>query len=117
VSLYLTGSNTGVLVSARPHEELLPSPFNQVPQFRGHEIHPKFVVCGFREDDPVVYCGSSNLALGDEHANGANVLAMRDAHVATVFVIEALALVDQYEFLNTLSIKSGSTGRCREPNR
>jgi hypothetical protein len=109
VSLYLPGSNTGVLVGGRPHKELLPPPFNQVPQFRGHEIHHKFVVCGFRGDDPVVYCGSSNLTLGGEHANGDNLLATRDADVATVFVIEALALVDHYEFLNTLSNKSGST--------
>jgi PLD-like domain len=109
VSLYLPGSNTGLLVSGRPHSELLPPPFNQVPQFRGHEIHHKFVVCGFRGDDPVVYCGSSNLALGGEHANGDNLLAIRDVDVATVFVIEALALVDHYEFLNTLSNKSGST--------
>lgn len=109
VSLYLPGHDTGVLVSGRPHAELLPPPFNQVPQFRGHEIHHKFVVCGFRGDDPVVYCGSSNLALGGEHANGDNLLAIRDADVATVFVIEALALVDHYEFLNTLSNKTGST--------
>jgi hypothetical protein len=109
VSLYLPGRNTGVLVSGRPHAELLPPPFNQVPQFRGHEIHHKFVVCGFRGDDPVVYCGSSNLALGGEHANGDNLLAIRDADVATVFVIEALALVDHYEFLDTLSNKTGST--------
>jgi hypothetical protein len=118
VSLYLPGSNTGVLVGGRPHKELLPPPFNQVPQFRGHEIHHKFVVCGFRGDDPVVYCGSSNLALGGEHANGDNLLATRDADVATVFVIEALALVDHYEFLNTLSNKIGlNTGRCCATNR
>ncbi|HME74108.1 MAG TPA: phospholipase D-like domain-containing protein [Mycobacterium sp.] len=109
VSLYLPGNNTGILVSGRPGKELLPPPFNQVPQFRGHEIHHKFVVCGFRGDDPVVYCGSSNLALGGEKANGDNLLAIRDADVATVFVIEALALVDHYEFLNTLSNKTGST--------
>jgi hypothetical protein len=109
VSLYLPGSNTGVLVSGRPGKELLPPPFNQVPDFRGHEIHHKFVVCGFRGDDPVVYCGSSNLALGGEHENGDNLLAIRDADVATVFVIEASELVDHYEFLNTLSNKSGTT--------
>jgi hypothetical protein len=32
----------------------------------GHEIHDKFVVCGLNGQDPVVYCGSSNLASGGE---------------------------------------------------
>jgi hypothetical protein len=108
VSLFVQGQKTGLLVSGRPGATLLPPPFNQVPQFRGHEIHHKFVVCGFRGDDPVVYCGSSNLALGGEQANGDNLLAIRDADVATAFVIEALALVDHYQFLDGLSKKSGA---------
>ncbi|MDH6242646.1 phospholipase D-like domain-containing protein [Mycobacterium sp. OTB74] len=111
VSLYLQGQKTGLLVSGRPGGTLLPPPFNQVPQFAGHEIHHKFVVCGFRGTDPVVYCGSSNLALGGEQANGDNLLAIRDADVATAFVIEALALVDHYEFLDGVSKKSGSSPR------
>lgn len=109
VSLYLPGQQTGVLVSGRPGSTLLPPPFDQVPQFAGHEIHHKFVVCGFRGADPVVYCGSSNLALGGEQQNGDNLLAIRDADVATTFVIEALALVDHYEFLDGLSSKTGTS--------
>jgi phosphatidylserine/phosphatidylglycerophosphate/cardiolipin synthase-like enzyme len=109
VSLFVQGQKTGLLVSGRSGATLLPPPFNQVPQFRGHEIHHKFVVCGFRGDDPVVYCGSSNLALGGEQVNGDNLLAIRDADVATAFVIEALALVDHYQFLDGLSKKSGTT--------
>ena len=44
----------------------------------GHQIHHKFVVCGFNGDDPVVYCGSSNLALGGEQHNGDNLLEIHD---------------------------------------
>jgi hypothetical protein len=67
----------------------------------GHQIHHKFVVCGFRGDDPVVFCGSSNLALGGEESNGDNLLAVHDDDVATVFAIEALLLVDHFNFLDS----------------
>ena len=109
VALYLPGQPRGLLVTGKPGQTLLPPPFAQVPRVDGHEIHDKFVVCGFRGDDPVVYCGSSNLALGGEQANGDNLLAIRDSDVATVFVIEALALVDHYQFLDGLSQRSGTS--------
>jgi hypothetical protein len=48
----------------------------------------------------VVYCGSSNLALGGEKDNGDNLLAISDGDVATVFAIEALTLVDHFDFLD-----------------
>jgi hypothetical protein len=63
-------------------------------------VHHKFVVCGFNTNDPVVYCGSSNLALGGEQLNGDNLLALHDPAVATVFAIEALGLIDHFHFLN-----------------
>jgi hypothetical protein len=63
-------------------------------------VHHKFVVCGFNRPDAVVYCGSSNLANGGEEANGDNLLAIHDADVATVFAIEALSLVDHFNFLD-----------------
>jgi len=69
----------------------------------GHQVHHKFVVCGFNGPDPVVFCGSSNLALGGEENNGDNLLAIRDGDVATVFAIEALALVDHFQFLDRSS--------------
>jgi hypothetical protein len=55
VWLYLPGQKTGLLVSARRDTTLLPPPFDQVPQFAGHEVDHKFVVCGFRGDAPFVY--------------------------------------------------------------
>ncbi len=91
ISLYPVGSATGVLVTGKPVNTQLPPPFNQVPNIGGiaHQVHHKFVVCGFNGADPIVYCGSSNLALGGEQANGDNLLAIRDEDVATVFAIEA----------------------------
>jgi hypothetical protein len=103
VSLYPVGAKTGVLVSGKPGAVTMPPPFDQVPTIAGHEIHHKFVVCGFNGADPVVYCGSSNLALGGEQANGDNLLEIHDADVATAFTIEALLLVDHYNFLDSVA--------------
>jgi len=100
IYLYQPGSKSGVLVSGKPSSVILPPPFNQVPSPPGHEIHDKFVVCGLNGPDPVVYCGSSNLASGGEAQNGDNLLEIHDADVATAFAIEALLLVDHYNFLD-----------------
>jgi hypothetical protein len=57
-----------------------------------------------------MYCGSSNLALGGETSNGDNLIAIHDRDVATVFAIEALALVDHFNFLDQFQKpKAGST--------
>jgi len=98
--LHTVGTKTGVLVTGKPGSVTLPPPFDQVHSIAGHEIHDKFVVCGLNGADPVVYCGSSNLATGGEESNGDNLLEIHDADVATAFAIEALLLVDHYAFLD-----------------
>jgi hypothetical protein len=104
IALFPIGKKTGVLVTGKPVNTQLPPPFNQVPGVGlGHQVHHKFVVCGFNGDDPVVFCGSSNMALGGEEKNGDNLLAIRDGDVATVFAIEALSLVDHFDFLDRAS--------------
>jgi phosphatidylserine/phosphatidylglycerophosphate/cardiolipin synthase-like enzyme len=104
IALYKPGRKTGVLVTGKPTKTKLPPPFSQVPGVGlGHQIHHKFVVCGFNRKDAVVYCGSSNLALKGEEVNGDNLLAIHDADVATVFAIEGLALVDHFHFLDSVS--------------
>jgi hypothetical protein len=105
VALYAPGRKTGVLVTGKPGKTKLPPPFDQVRNISGvgHQVHHKFVVCGFNGTDAVTYCGSSNLALGGEQANGDNLLTIHDADVATVFAIEALGLVDHFQFLNRMA--------------
>jgi phosphatidylserine/phosphatidylglycerophosphate/cardiolipin synthase-like enzyme len=111
ISLYKPGSRDGVLVTGKPMNTQLPAPFDQVRSLGGeHQIHHKFVVCGFNGDDPVVYCGSSNLALGGEQANGDNLLAIHDEDIATAFAIEAVALVDHFEFLDRFARKAKKAG-------
>jgi len=101
ISLYTPGKKNGVLVTGKPASTVLPPPFSQVPDVGlGHQVHHKFVVCGFNTVNPVVYCGSSNLASGGETVNGDNLLAIHDADVATVFVLEAVGLVDHFNFLD-----------------
>ncbi len=106
IFLYRPGQKGGVLVTGKPEKSKLPPPFDQVPGVGlGHQIHHKFIVCDFKGDDPIVYCGSSNLALGGETANGDNLIAIHDGDVATAFAIEALALVDHFNFLNNAGVK------------
>lgn len=102
IYLYPVGKKTGVLVTGKPVNTILPAPFNQVRNIGGvgHQVHHKFVVCGFNGPNPVVYCGSSNLAEGGEKLNGDNLLAIYDEDVATAFAIEALTLVDHFNFLD-----------------
>ena len=115
--LYAPGSRAGVLVTGKPGKMSLPPPFNQVPALPGHEIHDKFVVCDLNGDDPVVYCGSSNLATGGEEANGDNLLEIHDQDVAAAFAIEALLLIDHYNFLDRYAAAKGSGGAARRRPR
>lgn len=116
ISLYEPRRKTGVLVTGKPVGTQLPRPFSQVPGVGlGHQIHHKLVICGFNGPAPVVYCGSSNLALGGEQANGDNLLEIHDPDVVTAFTIEALALVDHFQFLNRTAHGSTATARARRP--
>ena len=105
ISLY-SHTRSGVLVTGKPYDAALPAPFDQVhalPSWLSHQVHHKFVVCGFNGANPVVYCGSSNLAFGGEVENGDNLLEIRDPDIATVFAIEGVALVDHFDFLDRFS--------------
>jgi hypothetical protein len=115
--LYSPKSKKGVLVTGKPVGTILPPPFNQVPGIGGvgHQVHHKFVVCGFNGDDPTVYCGSSNLALMGEQKNGDNLLCIRDGDIATVFAIEARSLVDHFNFLDRYAVKSKSSKKKVPP--
>jgi len=101
IFLYRPGTREGVMVSGRPNRTRLPKPFNQVAGIgSNHQIHHKFVICGFNGADPVLFCGSSNLSLGGETSNADNLIEIHDPDVVTAFAIEALALVDHFQFLD-----------------
>jgi phosphatidylserine/phosphatidylglycerophosphate/cardiolipin synthase-like enzyme len=116
IALYPVGKKGGVIVTGKPQKTRLPPPFSQVPNISfGHQIHHKFVVCGFNGPDPTVFCGSSNLSLLGEQQNGDNLLTIRDADIAACFAIEALALVDHFNFLDSTATEAANnTGQNKE---
>jgi len=105
VMLYKPNSKRGILVAGRPGDYVLPEPFTAESKIPGISVHHKFVVVDFKGKAPVVYCGSSNLAFGPEQQNGDNLLEIRDRGAVIVFAIEAMRLVDHFEWRNALSIK------------
>jgi hypothetical protein len=95
----------GVLVPFDALIKNVPPPFNQ--EFTGgpgQVIHDKFIVVDFNDKNPVVFTGSSNLAQGGEQQNGDNLLAIHDARVAEVFAVEAMRLVDHYQFRAAMQV-------------
>lgn len=108
IYLYKPQQPTGILVTGKPEKARLPLPFSQVPSIGlRHQIHHKFVVCGINGKNPVVYCGSSNLALGGEQENGDNLIAIHDHDAAMAFTIEAVLLVDHFQFLDGVGRAQG----------
>ncbi|MBO9205467.1 MULTISPECIES: phospholipase D-like domain-containing protein [Niastella] len=101
ITLFKPASTEGIRVSGKPSEVLLPEPFKSEKSVGlGHQVHHKFIVCGFNTPAAVVWFGSSNLAQKGEEVNGDQLIAVHDTDVATVFAIEALALVDHFHFRN-----------------
>ena len=100
VFLYKPNSLRGIRVAARGIQNVLPKPFGKVAGIDGYAIHHKFIVVNFKGTDPVVYCGSSNLAFSPEQHNGDNLLEIHDEDIVTAFAIQALALVDHFQWRN-----------------
>ena len=100
VFLYKPNSLRGIRVAARGIQNVLPKPFGKVAGIDGYAIHHKFIVVNFKGTDPVVYCGSSNLAFGPEQHNGDNLLEIHDKDIVTAFAIQALVLVDHFQWRN-----------------
>jgi phosphatidylserine/phosphatidylglycerophosphate/cardiolipin synthase-like enzyme len=109
LKFYKSSNADGLLVPFAFLDKNVPAPF--AAEWRGGPgqiIHHKFVVIDFNEANPVVFCGSSNLAQGGEADNGDNMLAIEDPAIATLYAIEAIKLVDHYEF-RSLQANAGAT--------
>lgn len=101
IRLYEPKSKEGVLINGKKSPAIMPPPFEkEVSIGLGHEVHHKFVVVDFNRPNATVFCGSSNLAQGGEESNGDNLLMIQDIDIATVFAIEAVRLIDHYQFRN-----------------
>lgn len=112
ISLHKPGSKKGILVNAKDLQASLPPPFNtEASSGIVHNIHHKFVVIDFNKPNARVFFGSSNLAVGGEKANGDNLVCVKDTEIATIFAIQALAIIDHYHF----RAKKGKATRTNEP--
>jgi len=110
-TVYTPRTKGGELVYSKENPEIFPEPFAKERLVSGaaaHVVHHKFVVIDFNDTDPVVFCGSSNLAEGGEEHNGDNLIAIYDRAVATAFAIEGIRLIDHYAFAAALKRKTGS---------
>ena len=85
-----------------------PEPFKREwSRGEGNMAYQKFVVIDFNGARPKVFTGSSNLATGNEHENGDNLVMIEDRKVAIAYAIESLRLVDHCHF--RLRLKEGET--------
>lgn len=99
IKVYKPGHAEGLIVPFGYLKGKVPPPFQE--EYSGGSgivIHDKFVVVDFNGTNPVVFTGSSNLANGGEEANGDNLIAIYDESVATAYAIEAIRLINHYNF-------------------
>jgi hypothetical protein len=102
VTFHQTG-NRRVLIPFAFLSRNVPPPFEkETSGGPGQVIHNKFVVVDFNDSNPIVFTGSSNLADGGEKSNGDNLIAIYDRAIATMYGVEAIRLVDHYQFRASL---------------
>jgi len=80
-----------------------PEPFRSEPsgltaKGGGTRMHHKLIVLDFNTDAARVYTGSYNMSKAADGSNGENLLLIRDRRVATSYMVEALSMIDHYEF-------------------
>jgi phosphatidylserine/phosphatidylglycerophosphate/cardiolipin synthase-like enzyme len=102
-----TGDENFTLTSAAYLAKNVPEPFKkEISGGSGQVIHHKLVVCDFNGENPVVFCGSSNLAAGGEKSNSDNLMAIYDRDVAVMYAIETIRQYDHFRFR---SLQEGAT--------
>ena len=107
VKLYEPKSTKGILINGKQSPKIMPPPFaEEVGIGLGHQVHHKFVVIDFNTPNAAVFCGSSNLAQGGEESNGDNLLLISDPDIVAVFAIEAIRLIDHYQFRNRQAVSN-----------
>ena len=97
--LYKPGTAAPVTVPYAYLKSKVPWPFRaEISGGAGQVIHDKFVVVDFNGAGPKVYTGSSNLAAGGEKDNGDNLIELRGADVAALYMVEAVRQIDHFHF-------------------
>jgi len=80
-----------------------PEPFRSEPSglvndSAGTRMHHKFIVIDFDLPSARVYLGSYNMSKAADADNGENLVLIRDCSVATSYMIEAVRMIDHYQF-------------------
>jgi len=89
LKLFKKGVSSGGVTSKSWLTENVPAPFkSEVSGGMGRVTHHKFVFCDFNDTNPVVFCGSSNLATGGEVDNGDNVIAIHHHNIMYSYAVE-----------------------------
>jgi hypothetical protein len=102
-----TGIKNFTHASASYLAKKVPPPFKkEISGGKGKVIHHKLVVCDFNGENPVVFCGSSNLAAGGETDNSDNLMAIYDRDIAVMYAVETIR---QYEHFRFRSKQQGAT--------
>jgi phosphatidylserine/phosphatidylglycerophosphate/cardiolipin synthase-like enzyme len=99
LSFWKPGSSGGRLMSFAYLQKHVPPPFQKEwGGGLGQVVHHKFIVVDFNDSDPMLFTGSSNLAAGGETLNGDNLIAIYDRDIAVAYGVEAVRLLDHYQF-------------------
>ena len=99
----------------------VPEPFRAEPSGLtgtggGTRMHHKFLVLDFDTDAARVYLGSYNMSKAADGQNGENLLLVRDRRVATSYMIEAMRIIDHYQFrVARQAVKKGDTLKLKRP--
>lgn len=98
-----------------PLDRDAPPPFSEEPRGLtssngGTRMHHKFIVLDFDTPDARVYLGSYNMSKSADASNGENLVLVRDRRVATSYMIEALRMVDHYQWRAALKQRRASSG-------
>ena len=96
---FRSGSSRAKVVPFAFLDGKVPEPFKkEYSGGQGQVVHHKFVAVDFNDSAPIVFTGSSNLAAGGEKSNGDNLIAIFDQGIATAYGVEAVRLLDHYDF-------------------
>lgn len=77
----------------------------------GARMHHKFVVIDFNKPTARVYTGSHNFSNAADLKNAENLFLIRDARVATAYMIEAVAMFDHYEVRDHVQKKKSAEAK------
>lgn len=76
--------------------ELLLYPGDEYPPYPPVIIHHKLLVIDAEGKHPIVYTGSANMSENSEHYNDENLLEIKSAKVAAIYLAEGLRLYEHY---------------------